>query len=51
MDLTHTQSTNGTTRLKYEAPTIQVMDEFDVLKAFQMTAAKISSAGCWWTGC
>ena len=36
---------------KYERPTVIVMNETEVLKAFQMTAAKISAAGCWWTGC
>jgi hypothetical protein len=34
---------------KYETPKITVMDEAEVLKAFQMTAAQISAAGCWWT--
>jgi hypothetical protein len=39
-------------RPAYEAPKITVMDRDDVLQAFQMTAAQISAAGCWWTpGC
>jgi len=32
----------------YEKPRITVMDEDEVLAAFQMTAAEISAAGCWW---
>jgi hypothetical protein len=32
----------------YEKPTIIAMDEDEVLAAFQMTAAEISAAGCWW---
>jgi len=37
------------TKPAYEAPTITVMDRDEVLQAFQMTAAEISAAGCWWT--
>ena len=33
----------------YEAPKITTMDSDEVLQAFQMTAAQISAAGCWWT--
>ena len=33
----------------YEVPKITVMDRDEVLQAFQMTAAEISAAGCWWT--
>lgn len=40
------------TRPVYEAPKITAMNRDDVLQAFQMTAAQISAAGCWWTpGC
>jgi hypothetical protein len=40
------------TRPVYEAPKITVMNRDDVLQAFQMTAAQISAAGCWWvSGC
>jgi hypothetical protein len=37
----------------YETPKIVPMDRDEVLRAFQMTAAEISAAGCWWTaiGC
>jgi hypothetical protein len=37
----------------YEVPSITAMDRDEVLKAFQMTAAQISAAGCWWSvlGC
>jgi hypothetical protein len=34
----------------YETPKITAMNENEVLRAFQMTAAQISAAGCWWTG-
>ena len=33
----------------YQAPIVRVMTEDEVLAAFQMTAAEISAAGCWWT--
>ena len=36
-------------RPKYETPRIRIMDESEVLRAFQMTAAEISAAGCWWS--
>lgn len=40
------------TRPHYETPMITLMDRDEVLQAFQMTAAQISAAGCWWTaGC
>ena len=32
----------------YEKPRLTVMEDEDVLKAFQMTALEISAAGCWW---
>jgi hypothetical protein len=35
----------------YQAPSIKAMNETQVLEVFQMTAAKISAAGCWWTTC
>jgi hypothetical protein len=35
-------------RPRYERPTITPMDRDEVLQAFQMTAAQISAAGCWW---
>jgi hypothetical protein len=39
-------------RPRYERPKITPMDRDEVLQAFQMTAAQISAAGCWWTtGC
>ncbi|HUP94285.1 MAG TPA: hypothetical protein VM164_05210 [Burkholderiales bacterium] len=40
-------------RPTYQPPKITVMDRDEVLQAFQMTAAEISAAGCWWTfvGC
>jgi len=36
-------------RPRYETPKITPMDPDEVLQAFQMTAAQISAAGCWWT--
>jgi hypothetical protein len=36
-------------RPRYELPRITPMDRDEVLQAFQMTAAQISAAGCWWT--
>lgn len=39
-------------RPRYEAPTITSMNRDEVLQAFQMSAAQISAAGCWWSaGC
>jgi hypothetical protein len=32
----------------YEPPRITILDDDEVLKAFQMTAKEISAAGCWW---
>jgi hypothetical protein len=41
-----------TTKRDYEVPKITPMDRDEVLQAFQMTAAQISAAGCWWApGC
>jgi hypothetical protein len=36
-------------RPAYETPRITVLDPTEVLTVFQMTAAEISAAGCWWT--
>ena len=36
-------------RPSYETPKITSMDRDEVLRAFQMSAAQISAAGCWWT--
>jgi hypothetical protein len=38
-------------RPSYEAPSMKVMTEADVLIAFQMSATRIGAAGCWWTTC
>ena len=39
----------------YEPPTITVMSDEEVLRAFQMTASQIGAAATWWnsscTGC
>jgi len=34
---------------KYETPTITVMSDEEVLRAFQMTAAQIGAAAVWWS--
>ena len=38
-------------RPKYQVPSMKVMNESEVLVAFQMSAAKIGAAGCWWGTC
>jgi len=40
-----------TARPKYAKPTLRVMTETELLASFQMTAAKISAAACWWGSC
>lgn len=35
----------------YEPPSLKVLDEEELLKIFQMTAAEISVASCWWGSC
>jgi hypothetical protein len=35
----------------YLRPSLKVMNQDEVLEAFQMTATEISAAGCWWNGC
>ena len=35
----------------YESPSIKVLDEEELLNIFQMTAAEISVASCWWSAC
>jgi len=35
----------------YERPSIRQLDEDELLNAFQMTAAEISVAACWWGNC
>lgn len=40
-----------TRRLTYQPPSMKVMSESELLVAFQMSAARISAAGCWWTAC
>ena len=35
----------------YTPPSVKVLDEEDLLKVFQMTAAEISVAICWWGAC
>jgi hypothetical protein len=39
-------------RPRYETPKITSMTRDEVLQVFQMSAAQISAAGCWWmAGC
>jgi hypothetical protein len=36
----------------FAPPSVRVLDEEDLLKVFQVTAAEIAVAGCWWApGC
>ena len=35
----------------YESPSIRVLNEEELLNIFQMTAAEISVASCWWNPC
>jgi hypothetical protein len=35
----------------YEQPSIKVLNEEELLDIFQMTAAEISVASCWWGSC
>ncbi|GAB3778033.1 hypothetical protein GCM10028796_57890 [Ramlibacter monticola] len=35
----------------FAAPSVKVLDEEDLLKVFQITAAEISVASCWWGAC
>jgi len=37
--------------VRYERPTITVLDEDELLKVFQVTAAEIAVASCWWGAC
>lgn len=39
------------TRMRYERPSVTVLDEDELLKVFQLTAAEISVASCWWASC
>jgi hypothetical protein len=36
---------------RYEQPSVTVLDEDELLKVFQLTAAEISVASCWWNAC
>lgn len=39
------------TQAGYEEPSLRVLDEEELLSIFQMTAAEISVASCWWGAC
>ncbi len=41
----------GGERADYTPPSVRELDEDDLLKVFQMTAAEISVALCWWGAC
>ena len=45
------QKAERTQRSDYAPPSVSVLDEEDLLKVFQMTAAEISVASCWWGAC
>lgn len=34
---------------QYETPTIKVLSDDEVLRAFQMTASQIGAAATWWS--
>ena len=36
---------------QYERPALMVMNQEEVLQAFQISATEISAAGCWWNPC
>ncbi len=36
---------------RYEKPSVTVLNEDELLNIFQMTAAEISVASCWWMPC
>ena len=36
---------------QYERPSVTVLEEDELLKVFQLTAAEISVASCWWATC
>jgi hypothetical protein len=38
-------------RVLYEKPAIRVLNEEELLRVFQVTAAEISVASCWWAAC
>ena len=38
-------------RLAYEPPSVRGLDEEELMNLFQMTAAEISVAACWWGNC
>jgi hypothetical protein len=42
-------SNRSSVRPKYQTPRIRPMSEAELMTTFQMTAADISAAGCWWT--
>jgi hypothetical protein len=44
-----TSGAHGVTTPKYERPSIKVMTDEEVLRAFQMTAAQIGAAATWWS--
>jgi hypothetical protein len=39
------------TQTRYERPSVTVLEEDELLKVFQLTAAEISVASCWWAAC
>jgi len=48
----HSKRERGKDKLTaYEQPSVRVLDEEELLNIFQMTAAEISVASCWWSTC
>jgi hypothetical protein len=51
MQALHKREDVRETRRAYQPPSVRVLSEDEVLMAFQMTAAEISAASCWWMPC
>jgi len=49
MSINGTQHVDGALAPKYERPSMTVMTDDEVLRAFQMTAAQIGAAAVWWS--
>lgn len=45
-----TPAPDQTAAPRYEKPTVTVLTNDEVLRAFQVTAAQIGAAAVWWSG-
>ena len=48
---TRSKTEAGKELMAYEHPSVRVLNEEELLNIFQMTAAEISVASCWWGSC